>query len=74
MALLASLSIKNELGQWEKYTISIRDDVDQFGNNVSVFKEQSKEQRDNKEKRIYLGNGKVFWTDGKPAIVAPKKQ
>jgi hypothetical protein len=31
--------------------------------------EQSKEQREAKEPRTYLGNGKVVWTDGniKPA-------
>lgn len=30
-----------------------------------MYKEQTKEQRDAKAPKEYIGNGKVFWTDGK---------
>ena len=46
------------------FTANIEDDTNQFGQNVSIFSEQSKEDRDNKIKRSYHGNGAVVWTDG----------
>ena len=31
-----------------------------------MYEEQTKEQREAKApKRVYIGNGKIFWTDGK---------
>lgn len=39
-------------------------DESRFGNNVSFMASQSKEQREAKEPRNYIGNGKVVWTDG----------
>jgi hypothetical protein len=30
-----------------------------------MYEEQTKEQREAKVKRVYIGNGKIFWTDGK---------
>ena len=54
---------KNENGF--KFTASISDQSNQFGQNVSFFAEQTKEQRDAKVNKYYFGNGKVFWTDGK---------
>lgn len=45
--------------------ISVNDEVNQWGNNVSISVGQTKEERENKEPKSYLGNGKVIWTDGK---------
>ena len=42
-------------------TISVNDEKDQYDNDVSSYDSQSKEQRDAKEKRNYLGNGKTVW-------------
>ena len=57
---------KNENGF--KFTASISDTSNQFGQNVSFFAEQSKEQRDAKVNKYYFGNGKVFWTDNKISL------
>ncbi len=57
---------KNETGF--KFTASISDTSNQFGQNVSFFAEQSKEQRDAKVNKYYFGNGKVFWTDNKISL------
>ena len=73
MATLAEISMKNASGEWEKFTINISDTTDSYGNNVSMFKSQTKEQREAKEKRTYVGNGKVFWTDGN-IVKAEKKE
>ena len=45
-------------------TISVQDET-RYGNNVAVMDSQTKEERDAKKEKLYLGNGKVVWTDGK---------
>ena len=52
-------------------TISIGDET-RFGNNVALMDSQTKEERDAKKTKNYLGNGKVIWTDGK--IVLAEKE
>jgi len=44
-------------------TISVQDET-RFGNNVAFMDSQTKEERDAKVAKNYLGNGKVVWTDG----------
>jgi hypothetical protein len=55
--------IKGKKGQYINITASVNDET-KFGNNVSFFVSQSKEERENKENKLYVGNGKVVWTDG----------
>jgi hypothetical protein len=43
-------------------TASIDDKVGKYGHNVSITVEQSKEERDAKKPRTFIGNGKVIWT------------
>ncbi len=50
-------------GSYLGVTISLNDEIDQYGNNVSVWEEQTKEDRDAKAPRVYLGNGKVIWSN-----------
>lgn len=64
MSALVNFSIKNESGVWVKYTMSINDKQDDYGNNASIFLQQSKEDREAKVKKNFVGNGKVAWTDG----------
>lgn len=42
-------------------TISIFDEPDQYGQNISIILEQSKEEREQGKDRVFLGNGKVFY-------------
>jgi hypothetical protein len=65
MSSLVNFSIKNANGTYDKYTMSINDTQDDYGNNASVFIQQTKEEREAKVKKVYVGNGKVQWTDGK---------
>tara|TARA_R110000803_G_scaffold21725_1_gene54451 strand:- start:3078 stop:3389 length:312 start_codon:yes stop_codon:yes gene_type:complete len=44
-------------------TISVGDET-RYGNNVAFMDSQTKEERDAKVQKTYLGNGKVVWTDG----------
>ena len=44
-------------------TISVQDET-RYGNNVAIMDSQTKEEREAKMAKTYLGNGKVVWTDG----------
>ena len=65
MAAILNFSLKQEDGTYKYYTASINDELDKFGNNVAITLQQTKEQREAKEKKVYVGNGKVAWTNGK---------
>jgi hypothetical protein len=54
------------------FTVAVNDDANQFGQNVSAYDSQTKEERDAKKAKNYLGNGNVVWTDGN--IKAVKKE
>ena len=57
-------------------TISINDETNEWGQNVSIIDSQTKEERDAKKPKTYLGNGKVVWNDGKitNAVKTEKEQ
>lgn len=63
---------KGEKGTYLSLTCSMNDEADQFGNNVSAWIEQTQEERQSGENKTYLGNGKVFWSDGGTTPKQPK--
>ena len=58
-------------GKYLPITITLNDELDQFGNQGPVVVEQTKEERDAKAPKTYLGNVKVVWTDGNNVERAP---
>ena len=68
--LFETLDKKGEKGI--ELTISISDEVNEYDQNLSSFVAQTKEQREAKKTRFYVGNGRTFWTDG--TIQVPKKK
>ena len=50
-------------------SFAINDEVDQYGNNVSMWMDQTEDERKSKAKRVYLGNGKLSWSNGVITIV-----
>jgi hypothetical protein len=70
--LLKTVTAKGENGV--SITISTSDETNQYGQNVTSFVSQSKEQREAKANKYYVGNGKVFWTDGKITIAKKKEE
>lgn len=50
-------------GKYLQVQISVNDATDNYGNNVAITVNQTKEEREAKEKKTYLGNAKVVWTD-----------
>lgn len=69
--LVSVLKKKSEKGI--SIDISIGETSNDYGQNLSAYISQTKEQRDEKKPRYYVGNGKCFWTDGK-IEVAKKKE
>jgi hypothetical protein len=54
-------------------TIAIQDET-RYGNNVAFMDSQTKEERDAKKPKTYLGNGKVIWTSDGVVQVAEREE
>lgn len=74
MGALATISLKQADGSYKKLTLSISDTTDKYGNNISIYEEQTKDQRDAKTPKSYVGNGRVFWTDNKITLAEKKAE
>ena len=59
-------------GKYLPITITLNDELDQFGNQGPVVVEQTKEERDAKAAKTYLGNVKVVWSNGQNVEAAPR--
>jgi len=75
MALILAASINlNEIpkekiiigkkGKYLPISITLNDELDQFGNQGPVIVSQCKEERAAKQAKTYLGNVKLVWTNG----------
>jgi hypothetical protein len=64
--------IDGKKGKYLPITITINDDLDNFGNQGPITVGQSKEERESKAPKVYLGNVKVLWTNGQNVAVAPR--
>tara|TARA_R110000803_G_scaffold27678_1_gene64566 strand:+ start:767 stop:1072 length:306 start_codon:yes stop_codon:yes gene_type:complete len=60
-------------GKYLPVTITINDEVDNYGNQGPMVIEQSKEEREAKAPKTYLGNVKVVWTNGDNVAAAPRE-
>lgn len=82
MSTLISLSIdvtkvtKEALqkGKYLNLTIAINDEVNQYNQNVSAWESQSKEDREAKVERNYVGNGKVVFSEGLVTVVPTEEK
>ena len=67
--ILKALNAKlGKEGEGVKLTISLSDQPNNYGQNVSVYVAQTKEQRDAKTPLFYVGNGKTFWSKGETPV------
>ena len=60
---------KGAKGNYYPVTITLNDEVSQYGSNGYMATEQTKDERDAKIPKVFLGDIKVVWTNG----VAPTK-
>ena len=83
MALLGEITIdvsklpkekfyQGKKGIYYTFTVAVNDETNDFGQNMSVWDKQSQDERGEKTPKSFIGNGKVFWTDG-TATVAERK-
>ena len=56
------------------FTIGVNDESNQWGQNVSATDSQTKEEREAKKPKSYLGNGNVVWTDGNIKLADKKTE
>jgi len=64
--------IDGKKGKYLPVTITLNDELDQFGNQGPVIVSQSKEEREGKVDKVYLGNVQVVWTNGENVPAAPR--
>lgn len=69
--IVATLKAKNQTGI--AIDFGCWDDVNEYGQNVSAWVAQTKEQREVKTPKFYVSNGKVVYVDDKGATAAPRK-
>lgn len=65
--------IEGKKGKYLPIVITLNDDVDQFGNQGPVVISQTKEERESKAAKVYLGNVQVVWTNGENVAAAPRQ-
>ena len=60
-------------GKYYPVTVVINNEVGEYGDSGYIMTEQTKEQREAKEAKSYLGNVKVVWTNGQNVTTAEKQ-
>ena len=66
--------IDGKKGKYLPITITVNDEVDQFGNQGPVIVSQSKDEREAKMEKTYLGNVQVVWTNGEFPSPPPREE
>ena len=61
-------------GKYINVAITVNDEEDQFGNFGPIIVDQTKEEREAKAPKTYLGNVKVVWTNGENVAAAPREE
>ena len=59
-------------GKYYPITIVLNDELGQYGDSGYIQTEQTKEERDAKLPKSYLGNVKVVWSNGSNVSPAPR--
>lgn len=59
-------------GKYYPITIVLNDELGQYGDSGYIQTEQTKEERDAKSPKSYLGNVKVVWTNGQNVDAAAR--
>ena len=67
MKLTDLQSMVNDRG-YVNLTFSVSGSEDNYGNNVSAWQSQTKEEREAEAKKVYAGNGKILWTDSNDVL------
>lgn len=86
MSLILSLSIcvsdidkakltKGKNGKlYLQISVGTKDEKDQYGKDVSAWHSQTKEEREAKAERVWLGNGEVVWDSNANGTTPPTEK
>ena len=55
--------VKGKNGQYYNVSIIVNDEANEYGQDVTMLQEQTKEERNAKAEKVYVGNGKTVWTN-----------
>jgi hypothetical protein len=64
--------IEGKKGKYLPITITVNDETDNYGQQGPIIVSQTKEERESKEAKTYLGNVQVVWTNGTFPEPAPR--
>ena len=64
---------KGKKGSYLPIVITINDELGNYGDSGPIIVEQTKDERDAKVDKVYLGNVKIVWTNGINVDAAPKE-
>lgn len=73
----SKITVSKNGDSYYNITISVNDNPNDYGQDVSIYDSQSKEQREAKEPKKFLGNGKTFWNGEQKQVTqtsAPSQQ
>jgi len=60
--------------QYVEIMVGINDETNQYGQSVAAWVGQSKEERESREQKVYVGNGKVLRTEGSVHLTERKDE
>ena len=63
---------KGKKGNYLPIVITINDELGNYGDSGPIIVEQTKDERDAKVDKVYLGNVKVVWTNGDNVAAAQR--
>ena len=63
---------KGKKGSYLPIVITINDELGNYGDSGPIIVEQTKDERDAKVDKVYLGNVKVVWTNGDNVAAAQR--
>lgn len=65
--------VEGKKGKYLNVVITVNDEADKYGNNASITVDQTVEERESKEAKIYLGNAKIVWSNGTMPSPPPRE-
>ena len=65
--------IKGKKGTYANITVYINDET-RYGNNASIAMSMSKEEKEAGKERVWLGNGRVVFTEGEVKLAEKEEE
>ncbi len=66
-SVIKTVTLKSgKIAKYLNLSCFVNDEQDQYGNICSLSINQTEEERSAKTPKVYVGNGKIVWSDTKP--------